>query len=168
MTTQTDDPATILARYADGPAKLKAAIAGLTGAELDLAQTPDSWTIRQIVHHLADGDGLWQVCVKAALGNSPGVFSFQWYWDLPQDTWAENWNYAGRAIEPSLALFQANCCHVVQLVEQIPGAWERRILIKWPNGEEKEITAGWVIEMQTGHAIGHVEDIRSIRQTHNL
>lgn len=168
MTAQTHDPATMLARYADGPAQLEAAITGLTDAELDLAQSDDLWTIRQIVHHLVDGDDLWQICVKAALGNSPGIFSFQWYWDVPQDTWAENWNYAGRAIEPSLALFHANHRHVVQLIEQIPDAWERRVLIRWPNGEEKEITAGWVIEMQTDHVITHIEDIRLIRQTHNV
>jgi hypothetical protein len=167
MTAQTDDPATILARYADGPTQLEAAITDLTDTELDLAQTADSWTIRQIVHHLVDGDALWQVCIKAALGNSPGIFSLRWYWYVPQDIWAESWNYAGRAIEPSLALFHANRRHVVQLIQQIPDAWERYIVVQWPNSQ-KQCTAGDIIEMQTGHAIAHIEDIHLIRQTHNI
>jgi len=168
MTAQTHDPDTILARYADGPAQLEAAIAGLAEAELDLAQAADSWTIRQIVHHVVDGDDLWKVCVKAALGNSQGVFSFQWYWDLPQDTWAESWHYAGRAIEPSLVLFHANHRHVLQLVQRIPDAWARHILVRWPNGQEEQVTVGWGIEMQANHVAAHISDIRAIRQTHNL
>jgi len=42
------------------------------------------------VHHLADGDDIWTICIKAALGNSEGLFSLQWYWDKPQTEWAEN------------------------------------------------------------------------------
>lgn len=168
MTAQTHDPDTILARYADGPAQLEAAIAGLTDAELDLAQTAESWTIRQIAHHIVDGDALWQVCIKAALGNSQGVFSLQWYWDIPQDTWAERWNYASRAIEPSLALLHANRRHVIQLLQQILDAWTRHITVRWPNAQEGQVTVGWVIEMQAGHVIAHIEDIRLIRQTHNV
>ena len=63
MSEQTCDPDTILARYADGPAQLEAAIAGLSEEELDLAQTADTWTIRQIVHHVVDGDDIW-VCAS--------------------------------------------------------------------------------------------------------
>jgi len=36
------------------------------------------------------------------------VFSLQWCWEVPQDTRVERWDYAGRVIEPSLALFRAN------------------------------------------------------------
>ena len=98
MTEQAFNPSATLALYADGPAQLEALLMGLTESELDLAQTSDSWTIRQIVHHLADGDDLWKTCIKAALGNSEGSFSLQWYWDKPQTEWAENWKYANRSI----------------------------------------------------------------------
>ena len=168
MTEQTRDMDAILAHYADGPAQLEAAIAGLTETELNLAQTTDTWTIRQIVHHIVDGDDVWKICIKAALGNSKGIFSLHWYWDVPQDTWVESWDYAGRAIEPSLALFHANRRHIVQLVQQVPNAWERHILIRWPDEQEEQITVGWVIEMQADHVVAHINDIRTIRQTHNL
>jgi hypothetical protein len=169
MTKEARDPDAILARYADGPAQLEAAVTDLAEAELDLAQSADTWTIRQLVHHVVDGDDIWKVCIKAALGNSQGVFSLQWYWDIPQDTWVERWDYAGRAIEPSLALFRANRCHVVQLVGRIPDGWGRHMLIQWPRRPEAEpITVGDVIEMQAGHTLHHIEDIRAIRQTHSI
>jgi len=47
--------------------------------------TPGAWTIRQIVHHVAGGDDLWKAAIKAAIGNSRGLFSYCWYWDKPQD-----------------------------------------------------------------------------------
>ena len=168
MTEPTPDPATIVKRYADGPDQLEAAIAGLTEAQLDVALSADTWTIRQIVHHLADGDDIWKTCIKAALGNSEGVFSLQWYWDIPQDRWVETWDYAGRPIELSLTRFRANRRHVVELLEHVAGAWERHMRIKWPHRPEEQITVGDVVEMQANHVVGHVEDIRRIREAHGI
>ena len=168
MPKQTHDPDTVLARYADGPAQLEAAIAGLAETDLDLAQSADTWTIRQLVHHVVDGDDIWKVCIKAALGNSGGVFSLQWYWDKPQDTWVETWRYAERAIEPSLTLFRLNRRHVVDLLQQIPEVWERHIRVRWPNGSEEPVTVRDVVEMQANHTLGHIDDIRLIRQTHGI
>ena len=166
--TQTSSPEPMLAQYADGPAQLEGAIAGLAEAGLDAASSADSWSIRQIVHHVADGDDIWKTCIKMALGNSQGVFNLLWYWAMPQNAWAEKWNYAGRAIEPSLALFRANRCHVVQLMQQIPEAWEGHALLKQRDGQETEITVGEVIENQVRHVVQHVNDIRAIRQAHHI
>jgi hypothetical protein len=55
--TMTDIQA-LLTRYAEGPEQLEAALAGLEETNLDVADTPESWTIRQIVHHIVDGDDL--------------------------------------------------------------------------------------------------------------
>jgi len=166
MTEQAYTPSATLALYADGPAQLEAALVGLSESDLNLARTGDSWTIRQIVHHLADGDDIWKTCIKAALGNREGLFSLQWYWDKPQTEWAENWKYANRRIEPSLALLRANRHHIVDLIQQTPDAWEKSIRVKWPDGEEERITIGEVLEMQAGHVVGHIDDIQMIRQGH--
>jgi hypothetical protein len=158
----------LLTRYAEGPEQLEAALAGLEEADLDVAQTPDGWTIRQIVHHIVDGDDLWSMCIKASLGDSRGLFSYGWYWEKPQDEWADNWGYAGREIEPSLALFRANRRHISQLLYQTPDAWEKYALITIPDGEEKATSVRYVVKMQTKHVEGHIEDIRAIRKKHKL
>ena len=168
MTTEAESPKTILARYADGPAQLEAALKDLTESDLDLALDGDSWSIRQIVHHLADGDDLWKMCVKAALGNSEGLFTLQWYWDRPQMEWAENWKYAGRGIRSSLALLCANRQHIMELMQQIPNAWEKSIRLRPPNGQEERVTVGEVLEMQANHIVGHIHDIQLIRQAHHV
>lgn len=168
MTKQVDDPNATLAQYADGPAQLEAALVGLTESDLNLAYAPDTWTIRQIVHHIADGDDIWKICIKAALGNAEGLFSLQWYWDRPQIEWAENWRYTDRPIEPSLALLRANRHHIVELIQQTPNAREKSIRIKRPRRKEERITIGDVLEMQARHVFEHISDIQLIRRTHNI
>lgn len=39
---------------AETPAKLRAAVAGLNDQQLDTPYRPGGWTVRQVVHHLAD------------------------------------------------------------------------------------------------------------------
>jgi uncharacterized damage-inducible protein DinB len=168
MTTPTESSETILARYAEGPAQLEAALRDLSESDLDLALAADSWSIRQIVHHLADGDDLWKMCIKAALGNSDGLFTLQWYWDKPQTEWVENWKYARRDIRSSLALLRANRQHIMELMQQIPKAWEKSIRLRPPNGQEERVTIGEVVEMQANHIVGHIHDIQSIRQAHHI
>ena len=87
----TADRDAILARYREGPALLERTLAGLQDSDLDISLSQGGWTIRQIVHHIVDGDDLWKSGIKAALGN-PGVdFTLAWYWEQPQTIWADRW-----------------------------------------------------------------------------
>jgi DinB superfamily len=168
MTDQPDNTNAALAQYADGPAQLEAALVGLNTSDLNLALTADTWTIRQIAHHITDGDDIWKICIKAALGNSEGLFSLQWYWDKPQTEWAEAWGYARRSIESSIELFRANRHHIEELVRQNPNAWDKSIRLKFPDSKEERITVGDILEMQTRHVVGHINDIQEIRRAHNI
>lgn len=168
MTEQGDSQNATIARYADGPVQLNAVLIGLTNSNLDLSLTADTWKIRNIVHHLVDGDDIWKACIKAALGNNDGLFSLQWYWDKPQTDWAENWKYANRPIKSSLELFRANRRHMAELIQQTPDAWERSIRIKHPEAGEVPISIGFVLEMQTNHLVEHISEIQAIRHAHQL
>ena len=168
MPEKTSNPDAILTQYADGPAQLESVLSGLTESALNLSLTPDAWTVRQIVHHIVDGDDIWKTCIKAALGNAEGMFSLQWYWDKSQTEWAENWKYSSRPIDPSLALFRANRRHIVELVQQTPNVWEKSIRIKTPRDEEARITVGEVLEIQAPHVVEHINDIQAILRAHNL
>jgi hypothetical protein len=156
----------LLVHYANGPAQLEAALADLKRADLDIALDDVSWTVRQIVHHVVDGDDVWKYCIKLALGNSDPIFDLRWYLVKPQIQWAELWAYQDRDIDPSLALFTANRKHIVQLIQAIEGSWERTTLIQLIDKQDI-VTVGWVVEMQCNHVKGHIEDIRRIRQIHS-
>jgi len=156
------EQSSLLSRYLEGPDQLEHAVADLSDAELDAPPSGGGWTIRQIVHHVVDGDDLWKVGIKAALGNEEGEFTFDWYWALPQDAWADRWSYGQRPVEASLALLRATRAHVADLLEWVPGAWGRSIDVRTPQGTER-VSVSQVIEMQTRHVTHHVEKIAAIR-----
>jgi hypothetical protein len=54
----------VIARYIEGPTLLERALTGLKEADLDTAPSKGGWTIRQIVHHIVDGDDIWKTCIK--------------------------------------------------------------------------------------------------------
>ncbi len=168
MLNQIDTTQTILAQYADGPAFLDSALAGLSESDLDLALSAESWSIRQIVHHLVDGDDIWKTCIKTALGNSEAVFSLQWYTVKPQTESSESWAYARRGLEISLALFHANRHHIVDLLEHIPGACERSVRFQHPEKPEMRITVFDVVELHVQHLTDHIKDIQAIQQAHGV
>jgi uncharacterized damage-inducible protein DinB len=162
------EKATAADAFARGPDRLCAAIAGLGETDLDLSLGSGSWTIRQTVHHVVDGDDIWKVIVKAALGEPSRVLDLQWYWDVQQDVWTGTWAYARRPLEPSLELLRASRRHVLQLLECTPDAWKRSVTMRWPSGEEERVTVGAIVEMQADHVAQHVEDIQAIREVHGV
>jgi hypothetical protein len=168
MATQTELSETVLAQYADGPARLESALVGLTESDLNLSLAVASWTIRQIVHHLVDGDDIWKIFIKAALGNSDALFSLQWYTAKPQMEWSESWAYACRDLDSSMALFSANRRHIVDLLEHIPGACEKSIRFQRLENPEIRITIFDVLELHVRHLADHIKDIQAIRLAYHI
>lgn len=154
-----------LARFREGPTLLERALAGLVDDDLDAVPARGGWTIRQIVHHIVDGDDLWKVGLKGALGDTDGEFTLAWYWALPQDTWAGRWAYARRSLDESLQLLAANRAHVLQLVATIPDAWSRAITVRKADGSVQRVSVGDIVAMQADHVEHHVERILAIRRT---
>ena len=70
MSEQLGTPEAVLATFAVGPEDLDRELAGLSESDLDLARGTDKWTIRQTVHHILDGDYMWGMCARVAIGNS--------------------------------------------------------------------------------------------------
>jgi hypothetical protein len=163
MDNETISRAGLLDTYAKGPAQLDQILNGLTADQLDQSLSSDTWTIRQIAHHIVDGDDIWNTCIKIALGNPEGEFHLQWYWDQTQVEWAKKWQYKTRSLVISLALFQANRDHIVELLRLMPECWERSARIHWPGEtEEGRITIQDVVKMHNNHLAGHLEDIQAI------
>jgi uncharacterized damage-inducible protein DinB len=168
MSQPFEDQNQIITRYAAATDVLEAAIRGLDESQLDLALSADSWSIRQIVHHLADGDYLWKEFILRAAGNPEYEFSLAWYWCIPQDDWAQRWEYAGRDIAPSLALMRASRQHAVELLKCISGIWEKSLPIPRREGGQQMATVAEVVEMQARHVDEHVEEIHKIRLAHGV
>jgi uncharacterized damage-inducible protein DinB len=158
------DQNSVLARYMNGPVLLERTLDGLQNADLDTLSSQGGWTIRQIVHHIVDGDDFWKTCIKIALGNEQAEFTLEWYWALSQEEWATRWGYAHRSLDVSLALLKANRSHVLQLLEQMPDGWYRTVGFRKSNGKTERLSVGAVVEMQADHVEHHVNRILAIRR----
>lgn len=163
MKPQNDSRLSLLEMYAAGPDKLEAFIEGLPDDSLSNHPGGGEWSIREIIHHIVDGDDIWNTCIKAAMGNQDGEFTLQWYWDLPQLTWSKNWKYGTRSIKNSLALFRANRAHIVELLRLSPDTWDRAIAIHWPGDEGlSKVSIEDVVRMHVDHLNGHLDDMSGI------
>ena len=160
----SEDKEKTLELFKQGPCILENALAGLSDSELDYTPLNGGWTIRQIIHHIADGDDLWKTYIKIALGNEQAEFSLQWYSVLPQTEWAKRWNYEKRSIDVSLALFKANRDHILQLLEHASDGWTKSAQFRDTKGEIEIVPVGFVIQMQADHVVHHVKRITEIRE----
>lgn len=157
----------LISRFLQGPVDLESTVSPLSEEQLDQPLKRGEWSIRQYVHHIVDGDDIWKGFIKQALTGKGGCFSLEWYWTTQQVEWAGCWNYAGRAIAPSLALLHANRAHIAQLLQSCSSAWGNTLSIRWPGVEQAEqVSVRDVLEMQTGHLEGHLKDIREFLATH--
>ncbi|MGD8306275.1 MAG: DinB family protein [Ignavibacteria bacterium] len=154
----------IIELFKQGPGILEKTLEGLSDTELDYTPSNGGWTIREIVHHLADGDDLWKIYIKMALGNEQAEFTLKWYLAFPQIEWARKWNYEKRSIDESLVLLKAIRNHIIQLLEYAPDAWTMSAQFQEPNGKIEVVPVGFVIKMQADHVVHHVKRISEIRQ----
>ena len=65
MNELTNNQESIIKLYANGPNMLESVLSGFSGKNLDLSEGEEKWTIRQIVHHVVDGDDIWNIFIKS-------------------------------------------------------------------------------------------------------
>lgn len=160
----SEDRDRIVSRFREGPVLLEQMVGSLQDAELDFKPSSGGWSIRQIVHHVVDGDDIWKFGIKMAIGNEQAEFSLGWYTLQTQDAWADQWAYHRRSIGESLSLLKAIRAHLLQLLESIPDAWDRVIVVRAQKEKTEKVTIGFVFQMQADHVFHHLERIKIILQ----
>ncbi|MGO9776709.1 MAG: YfiT family bacillithiol transferase [Terracidiphilus sp.] len=95
------------------PERLRAAVAGLSDAQLDTPYREGGWTVRQVVHHLADSHAMAYTRCKLAL-------TADWPTINPYDeaAWAQLPD-SQLPIDVSLAMIEGLHAHWVALLESL-------------------------------------------------
>ncbi len=158
----TEDRDLAISRFREGPRLLEHTVGGMRDCELDFKPSGGGWSIRQIVHHILDGDDIWKMGIKMALGNEQDEFSLGWYSCQSQEDWANRWAYDQRSIGASLSLLKAIREHVLQLLASVPGAWDRVLVVRTQQEKTEQVPVGFIIQMQADHLFHHLERIRAI------
>ena len=118
QTTSTPEQRRVWIReIAATPRALRAAVAGLTSAQLDTPYRPNGWTVRQVVHHVPDSHMNGYVRFKLALTeDAPTIKPYD------ETRWALLSDVAITPIETSLALLEALHDRWVRLIESMTNA----------------------------------------------
>ena len=112
--------AELLAQYRSGYDAVEASLDGITAAELDRRPAPDSWTAREVVHHLADSETQSYTRLRKVLAEDDTLVQA---YDEP--VWAVRLHY-GRPINASLAVLKAVRESTLELLESLSEAeWQR-------------------------------------------
>ena len=87
---------------AEAPARLRAAVEGLSPEQLDTPYRPGGWTVRQVVHHIPDSHLNSYCRFKLALTeDEPTIKAYH------EDRWAELEDSRTTPIEVSLAMLES-------------------------------------------------------------
>jgi uncharacterized damage-inducible protein DinB len=103
------------------PANLRAAVKGLSHAQLDTPYRPGGWTVRQVVHHVPDSHLNSYMRFKLALTeDEPTIKTYA------EDRWAELADTKSTPIEVSLTLLESLHDRWVRLLRALtPEDWKR-------------------------------------------
>src|SRR5262249_16558063 len=89
----------LIEQLAAAPKLLRQAVEGLDDKQLDTPYRPDGWTVRQVVHHLADSHSNMYIRVRLALTeDNPTIKPYD------EKLWADLQDARTLPIETSLAL----------------------------------------------------------------
>jgi len=144
----------LIAQYRDGYAAIAEAMIRITPEELDGRPGAGRWTVREIVHHLADSEMTAAIRLRRLLAEDrPEIQGYD------QDEFARRLHY-DRPHETSLELFKAVRESTAELLERMSGAdWLRE-------GTHSEVgrysTETW-LTIYAAHAHKHALQIRAAR-----
>lgn len=97
-----DERDRLIAQIAEAPAKLRAAISGLSSQQLDTPYRPEGWTVRQVIHHLPDSHLNSYIRFKLALTEQePTIKAYD------ENLWAELPDTKQTPVETSLQLLES-------------------------------------------------------------
>ncbi len=147
---------TCIARIAAAPAKLRAAVDGLSDVQLDTPYRPGGWTVRQVVHHVPDSHLNAYTRVRLTLTEQvPTIRPYE------EARWAELPDARGAPVAVSLGLLEALHVRWVLLLRQLGGDdWAKTFI--HPE-HRREWTLDELLAMYAWHGDHHVAHITSLR-----
>lgn len=141
---------------AAAPAKFRAAVAGLTDAQLDTPYRPGGWTVRQVVHHVPDSHANAFIRLKLALTEDhPTIKPYD------QEAWAKLEDARSTPIETSLMLLDAIHDRWLRVLRAMPPSDFGRTLHHPENGPMNLDQLLAMYEWHGRHHTAHIANLRA-------
>lgn len=154
--TPTDeDVQRAIDQIAEAPAKLRAAVEGLTPEQLDTPYRPGGWTVRQVVHHVPDSHLNSYCRFKLALTEEePTIRSYH------EVRWAELEEARTAPVEVSLALLESLHRRWVLMMRTLAPADFRRTFVHPEIGVVSLAQNTCLYAWHGRHHVAHVTSLR--------
>jgi hypothetical protein len=112
----------LIQQYADGPRRLREALATVPAEALAWRPAPGEWSAHEVVCQCADSETNAAARIRYLIAEKePRIVGYD------QEEWARALDYAGHPIEPALATVDAVRAHTTALIRRVPdAAWNRR------------------------------------------
>jgi len=138
------------------PADLRAAVAGLDDSQLDTPYRDGGWTLRQLVHHVADSHINVYVRFKLAMTeDSPEIRSYD------QDSWAGTAESRSMPVSVSLDLMDGLHARWVGYLRTFqPEDWSRTLR---HSEFDEPLTLDFLIQLYSWHGAHHVAHVTGLR-----
>jgi hypothetical protein len=145
----------LIAQYREGYAAIVESLRKITPEELDARPGPGRWTVREIVHHLADSEMTAAIRIRRLLAEEkPEIKGYD------QDEYARRLHY-DRPHETSLELFKYVRESTAELVQRMAAAdWQR----EGTHSESGRYTSETWLTIYAEHAHKHARQIREARE----
>lgn len=144
-----------IARIAAHPAALRAAVQGLDDAQLNTPYRPDGWTVRQLVHHMADSHINAYARTRMALTEATPTIK-----PYDEEPWAELWDARSLPVEVSLGLVDGLHERWVALLRHLEPAAFARTMVHPANGP---MTIDVQLALYAWHCEHHVAHVTALR-----
>ncbi len=137
------------------PEELSAAVRGLSEVQLGTRYRPDGWTVRQVVHHVADSHLNAVIRMKLALTeDNPTIKAYD------EARWAELADVHETSIQVSLDLIEALHARWVPLLKSLGTDELKRPFVHPESGPGQ---LHYLVQMYAWHGRHHVAHITSLR-----
>ena len=148
--------AELISELAAIPGNMRLSVKSLSPAQLDTPYREGGWTVRQVVHHLADANLNWYSRTKLALTeDAPAIKTFD------EGLWSELPDARQGAVEPSLALLEGLNERWVSMFRNLSdGDWQRAI----SHPERGKVTISAMLPMQVWHGQHHTAHITELKK----
>lgn len=148
----------LLQRFKRGPELLATLLTGAAGREFDYTPAPGKWSIRQIMAHLVDSEMMAAGRMRRMIAEENPPMQA---WD--QNAWATRLDYATRKPSDCLVTFRIVRKENYDLLHALPPETFQRTSEHPKRGL---MTLYDVLNLYTGHAETHADQIRGLRDAY--
>ncbi|MFZ0820025.1 MAG: putative metal-dependent hydrolase [Candidatus Acidiferrales bacterium] len=146
----------MIAVVAEAPAKLRAAVAGLNDKQLDTPYREGGWTVRQVVHHMADSH--MNMYIRFRFGVTEPDPTIKPY---DENTWAKLFDARTGPVDSSLAIIDGMHQRWVTLMREMREIDFMRSIV---HPERGKMSLDDVLALYEWHGRHHVAHITSLRE----